>query len=118
GPEVEGPPNATGDRKDVAAPGRLSTPPLKSVLSEANKAKEIFKKLNIPSKFQLVINGEGGGLPGSMAATEALLTALGVDAVLSDVPGLRPIGLNNDFDSTACMQQQFYVLLNHAVQLI
>ena len=118
GPEVEGPPNATGDRKDVAAPGRLSTPPLKSVLSEANKAKEIFKKLNIPSKFQLVINGEGGGLPGSMAATEALLTALGVDAVLSDVPGLRPIGLNNDFDSTACMQQQFYELLNHAEQLI
>lgn len=118
GPEIKGASTAVGKRKEVAAPGRLSTPPLKSVLSEANEAEEMFKKLNIPSKFQLVVNGEGDGLPGSMAATEILLTGLGVDAVLSDVPGLRPTGLNNDFDFAACMQQQFCELLNHVELLI
>jgi dienelactone hydrolase len=118
GPEIEGPPAATADRKEVAAPGRLTTPSLKSVLDEAGEAEDIFQKLNIPSKFRLVVNGQGDGLPGSMAASEKLLTGLGVDAVLSDEPGLRPAVLNNDFDPDACMQQQFTELLNHVELLV
>lgn len=118
GPEIEGPPAAIGGRKEVAAPGRLTTPPLKSVLDEAGKAEEIFQNLNIASKFQLVVNDEGYGLPGSMAASEKLLTGLGLDAVLSDEPGLRPTALNNDFDFDACMQQQFIELLNHVELLV
>jgi dienelactone hydrolase len=118
GPEIEGPPAASGGRKEVAAPGRLITPPLKSVVAEVSEAEQIFKKLNIPSKFQLVISGNGEGLPGTMTTSEKLLIGLGVDVALSDELGVRPTALNNDFDSDACMRQQVNELLNHVELLI
>ena len=118
GPEIEGPPAAIGDQREVAAPGRLTTPNLQSVRSEANKAMEIFEKLNISSKFRLVINGKGDELPGSIEASKELLTGLVIDVALSDESNLRPTMLNNDFDLDACMQQQFNELLNHTELLI
>ena len=42
GPEVAGPPAANEEYKDVAAPGRLTTPDLNSVIRECNRAENIF----------------------------------------------------------------------------
>lgn len=118
GPEVKGPPNAVGDRKEVAAPGHLTTPPLNSVLDEAHKAEKLFLKLGIPSKFQLVVNNEGRGLPGSMAATEKLLTGLEVNAKISTGPKQRPIRLDTGFNLDTRMHQQFSELMNHIELLV
>ncbi|WP_286879918.1 hypothetical protein [Proteiniphilum sp. UBA7639] len=118
GPEVKGPPNAVGGRKEVAAPGRLTTPPLNSVLNEAHQAEELFRKLGIPSKFQLIVNDKGRGIPSSMAATEKLFTGLGVNAEISTGPNQRPIRLTTGFNFDTRMQQQFYELMNHIELLV
>ncbi|MFA7065913.1 MAG: hypothetical protein WC199_03935 [Dysgonamonadaceae bacterium] len=118
GPEIEGPPNATDDRKEVAAPGRLTTPSLNLVLDEAREAEELFQKLGIPAKFQLVVNEQGNGLPGSRAALEKLLTGLGVESELSNGSNQLLTDLKTGFDTDARMHQQFSELLNHIDLLV
>ncbi len=118
GPEIEGPPAATGKRRNVAAPGRLKTPTVKSVQMEAKRAKEVFQKLEVPENLQVVVSGEGRGLPGSTTAIEKFLTGLAID---SEIPPLKDnplIDLRSDFDPDIRMKNQIMELMGHLDKVI
>lgn len=77
-PEVNGPPPATPERKNVACPnGKLATPPLDSVKREVDRAREIFANLGVGQNLQFVISDGGHGLPGSDDALQLFLHSLG-----------------------------------------
>jgi dienelactone hydrolase len=118
GPEVEGPPNATGNRKEVAAPGRLTTPSLESVQNEARKAEKIFQKLGVPGKFQLIGSGEGTEHPGSTAALKKFLTGLGINTEISKPQNSQLTNSKANFDYDTRMHEQFSELLKHTDLLI
>ncbi|MCK5682163.1 hypothetical protein KAI46_15275, partial [bacterium] len=118
GPEIEGPPMAQGERRSVAAPGRLTTPPLELVQKEAGRAERIFHKLGVGEKFRMVVSGEGKGLPGSTAALEGLFAGLGVDREILQSPASQLLDLRSDFDSDARMHAQFSELLGHVDMLV
>ena len=117
-PEVTGPPPATEGRKEYACPnGKLTTPPLKAVQEEVDRARPFFAKLNAGEKFQFVVSGEGKGEPGSEKALEAFLKSLG----LSD--GLRPSGklltdVDQSYDPNPRLHRQFDQIVDFAQALI
>ncbi|MGI6572099.1 MAG: hypothetical protein ACOX19_01445 [Fermentimonas sp.] len=117
GPEIEGPPVATGKRRSVAAPGSLTTPSLESIQTEARRAGEVFKKLGVPEKLQVVQSGNGKGLPGSIGALEELLSGLGIENKKiqhdNEVTDLRL-----DFDFNSRMHDQFMELMTHLDKVI
>ncbi len=76
GPEVDGPPAPRNGRRG-AAPGRLTTPPLSSVITEFERARTYFKNLRVPENISLIISGNGAGAPGSRRALERFLFSLG-----------------------------------------
>ena len=87
GPEVDGPPRAIEPRRNMACvSGKLTTPPIDSVLRETDRARVIYAALSAEKNLELVVNDGGHGLPGSQQTLESLLHALGVRA------GLRPSG--------------------------
>lgn len=118
GPEVEGPPIATGKRMDVAAPGRLITPPLESVQAEVRRAEKIFRKLGVAEKLQLVVSGKGTGLPGSTVAIEKFLTGIGVETGMLQPQDNQLSDRRSDFDPGSRMHDQFMELLGHLDLLI
>lgn len=118
GPEIEGPPIAQGKQRNIAAPGRLSSPSLELVQKEASRAKKIFNKLGVGEKFQVVVSGEGKELPGSTAALEELLTGLGFDTEILQSPANQLSDQRSDFDSDARMYAQLSELLGHVDMLV
>jgi len=118
GPEVEGPPAATGKRRSVAAPGRLKTPSLESVQAEARRTEEIFKKLGVPEKMQVVVSCNGKGLPGSTAALEKFLTGLGIDSEIPYPADNLLVDLRSTFDSGSRMKNQIMELMGHLDKVI
>jgi dienelactone hydrolase len=78
GPEVDGPPRATPDRRNACPNGKLVTPPIDSVQREADRVSPIFTALGARRNFQLVMDEGGRGLPGSEETLEALLCSLSV----------------------------------------
>ncbi len=117
-PEVAGPPEARGNRKEVAAPGRLTTPALESVQKEAHRAEEIFKKLGVPEKFQVVVSGNGEGQPGSKKALKKFLTGIGIDAKIPRISNNQFPSNSSSFDFGTRMYIQFIELLNHIELLV
>jgi len=118
GPEVAGPPPATGGRLATACPnGQLATPPLDSVRAEAARARAFFAGLGAEQNLQLVVSGEGRGLPGSEAALEALLHALGGSRPLRPA-GEPPRDLRASFDPQARLRRQFDQLVDFTQALI
>ena len=118
GPEVAGPPAPTSIHKNVAAPGRLETPPLESVTREAKKANEVFEKLKDPEKIQVVVSDDGTGLPGTNQALQKLLTSIGIK---TEIPRSQPAQLKDqrlDFDPENRMHEQFVELLRHLDKII
>lgn len=75
GPEVDGPPPETPGRKGATPNGRLTTPALTSVREEAVRARAFYKALGMEGHLQLVVSGDGTGLPGSEEALKALFRA-------------------------------------------
>ncbi len=61
GPEISGSPTPDKIHKNVAAPGRIISPPLALVLNEAEKAKKIYKGLSALDNFKVIVNKEGNG---------------------------------------------------------
>ena len=70
GPAINGPPAETKDRKGATPNGRLATSPLDSVKAEFKRASHYSVSQD---RTELVISGDGTGLPGSNAALKALL---------------------------------------------
>ena len=118
GPEVDGPKEPNREHLNAAAPGHLITPPLPSVLEEANKAKTIYQKLKVSENIQIVVNDKGNGHPGSTEALQFLLNGIGVQA---DVSKSRERKLNDrrtDFDPAERQNNQIIELLHHLDKVI
>ncbi len=112
-PEVEGPPKATGEQGDVAAPGRLTTPPLESVQREAEVAEKIFGKLGIADNFEVVISDNGKGPPGTAEAVKKLLTGIGAGTAEKEPEFDLITDRRKDFDPPIRVHDQFNELLAH-----
>lgn len=102
-PEVFGPPPA-GNGRSGAAPGRLRTPEVAAVKRELERARTLTKGLQPPAAFELVVSGDGRGLPGSAKALEAFLKAFG--GKLAPAAG-SPVNLRGEFDAQARLERQF-----------
>lgn len=117
GPEVEGPPKAVGERRDVACPnGRLVSPPLDSVEREAARARAIYSKLGAEKNLRLVVDDGGKGLPGSDEALRALLNALGSEGPLKP-PANPPHMVRAGIDAQARMREQIEQMLGYTYGL-
>ena len=112
GPEIAGPPAETKDRKGATPNGRLTTPPLDSVRAEFERAHKFF---SAPEKLQLVVSGDGHGLPGSARALLALMQSMGVNKLYA--ARRRPEDLRPHFDPTGRLHRQFNQLVNYTQEL-
>jgi dienelactone hydrolase len=115
-PEIDGPPAAKPDRREVAAPGRIITPSLLSVRKEAARAEKIYRQLGVPQNFKVVVSGDGHGLHGKPEASKELLRRVGLDSVRFETP---PISLYCSYiDSDDRMKSQIEELVDHMDDLI
>jgi dienelactone hydrolase len=114
GPQIDGPPAETKDRKGATPNGHLTTPPLDSVRAEFERARPFF---TVPGKLRLVVSGEGRGLPGSNAALQALLDSLGVKIKIRTA-GSPPQDLRSHFDPTERLHRQFNQLVDYTQMLV
>jgi dienelactone hydrolase len=108
GPEIDGPPRETKDRKGATPNGRLVTPPLDSVRAEVERS---------PGKLRLIVSGQGRGLPGSEPALQALLESLGVKTKMQP-SGSPPENLRRNFDPTQRLHRQFKQLVDYTQTLV
>lgn len=76
-PEVAGPPDVRSGRSGGAAPGKIATAPLESVLDEWKRAAEYYRKLGEEKKIALAISDVGKGPAGSDEALRSFRKALG-----------------------------------------
>jgi dienelactone hydrolase len=109
-PEVAGPPPGTPERSGAAPSGQIATPPLDAIRSEVDRARAT-------ANVQLVVSGEGRGLPGSAGALAALLRSLGT-SVSPLLAGDPPRELRRDFDPSIRLHRQFDQLVAHTQGLI
>ena len=118
GPQVTGPPPATGGHLSYACPnGTLKTPPLTDVKAEIERARPIFKGLRAEEALQLVVSADGSGLAGSEPALQALLKALGAgDSIVSSAAETAKI--DPGYDASGNMQAQFNELVDFTQALI
>jgi len=118
GPDVDGPPTASANQRNVAAPGRLTTSPLTSVRIEAQRAQKVFQKLEVPEKIQVVVSGNGQGLPGSTEALQQLLTGIGCKTQILPPQEMQLKDRRINFDPDSRLHIQFTELLGHIEKLI
>jgi dienelactone hydrolase len=111
GPEISGPPPATGGRSDSAAPGSLVSPQLSDVRAEAKRAQPIFEKLGVAKHLSCVASGDGQGEPGSAEALDAFLQGLGARGRLKAL-GHEPRDLRVGFDPVVRLHRQFKQLVD------
>jgi cephalosporin-C deacetylase-like acetyl esterase len=110
-PEVAGPPTPTEKRRNAAAPGRLTTPPMADVEATVATARPIFAALGVENR--LVLRGDGTGSPG--LATSEFLEALGGRPAAG---GIRPPKLERTVDPAARMRRQFDTWVRHTQNLV
>lgn len=117
GPEINGPPPETEDRKGATPNGKLVTPPLSAVQKEVERARPFFEGLKAKEKLQLVASDGGSGLPGSEAALSGLLRLLGAKPNLRPSAGM-PRNLRPNVDGTERMHRQFDQLVDYTQWLV
>lgn len=118
GPQIAGPPPATGNRQAFACPnGTLKTPALHAVKTEIERARPVFESLHAEGALQLIAEGDGNGLPGSDATLRELLRALGVSAQISSSDA-APTQVNADYDASGNMQAQVNALVDFTQAVI
>jgi len=118
GTEINGPPEAKGDHRGVAAPGRLTTPVPESVKREAGRAKKIYARLGVPGKIQVIESNNDKGLPGSAEVTGELLKGLGIEKTDLIIQDNEITDRRAGFDPELRMRYQFNELLNHLDKVI
>ena len=109
GPEVDGPPPVR-DGRTGAAPGRLVSPPLKSVKAEFDQAHALYERLGVGQNLILVESDGGVGLPGSDATLAAFLNALGRNQP-HPPSGMPPQDTRTAFSPEARLHRQFHQLI-------
>jgi dienelactone hydrolase len=110
GPEIAGPPSASGGRSPSAAPGGIVSPPLAEVLAEVERAKPTFAKLGVADRLIAVASDEGKGGPGSEQALRTFLHGLGLRGDLKR-SGPTPRDQRKGFDPSGRLRRQFEQLV-------
>ena len=115
-PEIAGPPPPLSERSE-AAPGQLTTPPLKSVEGEFERARRLVAGLRPPPYFVLVKSTKGKGLPGSQALLTAFLQGLGLKG--KPVPSTaQPRYYYTSFNPEVRLKRQFKQMVDHTQHLM
>jgi dienelactone hydrolase len=118
GPEVDGPPPETEERKAYACPnGKLTSPPLESVKNEVDRARPIFAGLEAEGKLQLIVSGGGTGLPGSETTVQTFFKSLGMSGRLLSAGGPSTDAYKN-YDPTPRLRRQFNQMVDFTQALI
>jgi len=106
GPEIVIPPGTGG------APGKITTPAVKTVRAEVKRAESLVEGLTPKRWINLVVSGKGQGPYGSAAALRALIASLNEQATL--VPsGDPPEILSKTIDPKVRHQRQLEELDRH-----
>jgi hypothetical protein len=111
GPEIAGPPPAREGRPDLAASGRLVTPPVTAVSAEVERARPVFEKLNVADHLSFVLSSDGQGQPGSDRFIRAFLEGLGARKSLKHA-GHLPRYLQTEIDPSLRLHRQFQQLID------
>lgn len=118
GPEVSGPPLATDEHKPFACPnGTLRTPALNQVQDEVDRARPFFKGGKSGDRLGFVASGAGEGLPGSDAALQALVQALGIKPTLRST-GSISIDSRWNYEPLPRLRRQFTQMVDFAQAVI
>lgn len=117
GPEINGPPPATAERKGAAPNGRITTPALTSVRAEAERARVHYKALNAEGKFQLIVTGDGTGSPASDETLKALFRACEIQVSLAPSES-APQNVRDNADASERMHRQFSELVAHTQTIL
>jgi cephalosporin-C deacetylase-like acetyl esterase len=119
-PQIEGPPLPREGRSG-AAPGKLISPPLESVEAEFDKARSFYNNIVVeadPKPTILLVKPKTeGASPGSDAALNDLLSALGCDDPLKP-SGAPPTDRRGDFDPEQRLHRQFKELVDLTQRLL
>ena len=116
GPEIDGPPTPR-DKRHGAAPGRLVSPPLESVESEFSRAHQFYESLGVGENMTLVKPETADASPGSDAALNKLLSALGYDSPLKPI-GAPLTELRENFDPRQRLHRQVDQLVDFTQKLL
>lgn len=84
--EVTGPPAARPGRSQAAAPGRITTCPLDSVLRERDRAAVYFRAASAEQQLVLAVSDAGSGPPGTDQALTAFTDGLRLPSRRHSVP--------------------------------
>jgi hypothetical protein len=106
-PEVPGPPAANAERRGAAPVGAITTPALDSVRREVDRARPVFEALKATASLQLIVSGNGQGSPGSDAALNAFLRALGTGFVQSPAAESATRMFAQNSDPSVRLHRQF-----------
>jgi dienelactone hydrolase len=106
GPQISGPPPASGKRPNSAAPGRIVSPSLPEVLAETERARPTFARLDVADRLTVVDSDGGNGKPGSEQALRTFLRGLGLRGNLK-TSGPAPRDERKGFDPFTRLRRQF-----------
>ncbi len=110
GPEVAGPPPPRSGRGG-GAPGQLVSPPLNSVKTEFDRARDFYQQLGAESAVHFISPEDG--LPGAAETVRTLLTELGAEDPFIDSTLLHALPPRDyHFDDEARQKRQFMQLVN------
>lgn len=116
-PEIAGPPAPKEGQRGGAAPGRIVTPALESVQSEAEKARGHYVKLQREQNFNAYVTEGGKGPAGNNEALTAFLKGLNDSSELKPlqadpIPNPRPV------NAEARQERQLKELVNFTQNLM
>ena len=110
GPEVAGPPPPRSGRGG-GAPGQLVSPPLNSVKTEFDRARDFYQQLDSENALHFVDPEDG--LPGAAETVRTLLNELGAEDPFIDSTLLHALPPRDyHFDDEARQKRQFMQLVN------
>jgi len=112
-PQVSGPPPESKTRRG-AAPGRITTPPLKDVQAEVEKARNYYTQAGAADRLRFIA---GGRWPGSVAALRAFLQAMGLRGP-SVKPGRAAAKLGQAIDPAERHRGQFEQLIEFTQSVV
>lgn len=115
-PAVDGPPPAREGRSG-AAPGAIRTPEVAAVREEAARAESLVEGLAPAGFLEVVVSGDGRGLPGSEGALRGLLRGMKVADALRP-PGAAPRPSGHGVDPEERRKRQFDQLVEHTQVLM
>lgn len=117
GPEVINPPTDPNGHSQASS-GRLVTPPREAVLREFKRAKDLYQRVGVADRIQLIAPDDVKAGPGTDPAIEAFLAALGHPGPLKPVGGAPAVLSGVGVDADARQARQFRQLVDYTQRLV